>query len=182
MKKEAVCEVLLTTALRLWTENGLSVSVREIARVAGVNHGLVHRYFGGRDGLIRAAINKTRIDLECRLSNQGEAPTLSQFFSAVRGNSTYAKLIFQLIQEGYDPLAYQDKFPFFEWLSANQSELSGEAARDAMMRAAIINAAFTAMLVDWEYFTKIAGIDDNQDDSQKRATRLIAEWLDLSGK
>ncbi|MFT6752078.1 MAG: AcrR family transcriptional regulator [Candidatus Azotimanducaceae bacterium] len=88
MKKEDVCEVLLTTALRLWTENGLSVSVREIARVAGVNHGLVHRYFGGRDGLIRAAINKTRIDLEYRLLNQGEAPTLSQFFAAVSSNST----------------------------------------------------------------------------------------------
>ncbi|MFT5211395.1 MAG: hypothetical protein ACI9CE_003134 [Flavobacterium sp.] len=87
-----------------------------------------------------------------------------------------------MIQQGYDPLAYQDKFPFFEWLSTNQSELNGEASRDAKMRAAIINAAFTAMLVNWEYFTKIAGIDDNQDNSQKRATRLIAEWLDLSGK
>ncbi|HJN74336.1 MAG TPA: TetR family transcriptional regulator [Myxococcota bacterium] len=32
------------------------VSVRDIAAGAGVNHGLVHRYFGGKDGLLREVL------------------------------------------------------------------------------------------------------------------------------
>jgi AcrR family transcriptional regulator len=35
------------------------ISVKEIAAEAGVNHGLVHRYFGSKDGLIREAIVRT---------------------------------------------------------------------------------------------------------------------------
>ena len=30
--------------------------MRDIAAAAGVNHGLVHRYFGGKDGLLRAVL------------------------------------------------------------------------------------------------------------------------------
>jgi len=34
------------------------VSVREIAAEAGVNHGLVHRYFGGKEGLVMAVLRR----------------------------------------------------------------------------------------------------------------------------
>ena len=48
-----------TTALIL--ERGVSMSVREISQRAGVNHGLVHTYFGSKDALLAAtfgAINE----------------------------------------------------------------------------------------------------------------------------
>lgn len=34
------------------------VPVREIAAAAGVNHGLVHRYFGGKEGLVMAVLRQ----------------------------------------------------------------------------------------------------------------------------
>lgn len=50
-------EALIAAALSLVAERGAgSVSVRDIARLAGVNHGLVHRYFGSKDGLLREAV------------------------------------------------------------------------------------------------------------------------------
>ena len=48
---------LVEAATALFRERPLQeVSVRDIAAAAGVNHGLVHRYFGGRDGLLQAVL------------------------------------------------------------------------------------------------------------------------------
>ena len=52
-------ERLIVAAAQLLGEVGpRSVSVRTIAERAGVNHGLVHHYFGGKDGLLRAAMSR----------------------------------------------------------------------------------------------------------------------------
>lgn len=52
-------ERLIVAAASLLGEVGpRSVSVRMIAERAGVNHGLVHHYFGGKDGLLRAAMSR----------------------------------------------------------------------------------------------------------------------------
>jgi TetR/AcrR family transcriptional regulator, repressor for neighboring sulfatase len=51
--RDEVVEALLDTAQRLFARTGPGeVSLREIARAAGVNHGLVHRHFGTRDDLV----------------------------------------------------------------------------------------------------------------------------------
>ncbi|NDE60146.1 MAG: TetR family transcriptional regulator, partial [Acidimicrobiia bacterium] len=48
---------LLAAAGDLLVEVGPhGATVREIARRAGVNHGLVHHYFGSKEGLLRAAM------------------------------------------------------------------------------------------------------------------------------
>ncbi len=52
--REAAREALIEAAADLFAERG-DVSVRTIAAHAGVNHGLVHHYFGGKEGL-RAAV------------------------------------------------------------------------------------------------------------------------------
>ncbi|MEY3806113.1 MAG: hypothetical protein RIR69_925 [Actinomycetota bacterium] len=50
-------EKLVNAAADLLGEVGpRAMSVRAIADRAGVNHGLVHHYFGGKDGLLRAAM------------------------------------------------------------------------------------------------------------------------------
>lgn len=48
---------LLEAAISLFSQRPPhEVSVREIAAEAGVNHGLVHRYYGGKPGLTRAVL------------------------------------------------------------------------------------------------------------------------------
>ena len=52
-------ERLLVAAGELLGEVGpRSMSVRNVAERAGVNHGLVHHYFGGKDGLLQAAMTR----------------------------------------------------------------------------------------------------------------------------
>ncbi len=52
-------ERLIVAAGELLGEVGPnSMSVRNVAERAGVNHGLVHHYFGGKDGLLKAAMTR----------------------------------------------------------------------------------------------------------------------------
>lgn len=52
-------ERLIVAAGELLGEVGpRSMSVRNVAERAGVNHGLVHHYFGGKDGLMKAAMTR----------------------------------------------------------------------------------------------------------------------------
>ncbi len=56
---EQVRAALVDAAARLFAEEGpKAVSVRQIAAVAGVNHGLVHHYFGSKEGLLREVVRQ----------------------------------------------------------------------------------------------------------------------------
>lgn len=52
-------ERLVQAAIPLFRERAPGrVTVREIAAAAGVNHGLVHRHFGGKPGLVREVMRR----------------------------------------------------------------------------------------------------------------------------
>ena len=53
--RDAVRSALIRATTELILERGVSVSVRDIAERAGVNHGLVHTYFGSKDALLTEA-------------------------------------------------------------------------------------------------------------------------------
>ncbi len=57
---ERTRDVLVAAVVRLLERRSAAdLSVREIAAEAGVNHGLVHHYFGSKEGLIREAVIRT---------------------------------------------------------------------------------------------------------------------------
>jgi len=55
--RDSVKHALIDATIELIIEQGTAVTVREIATRAGVNHGLIHTYFGSKDALIVAAID-----------------------------------------------------------------------------------------------------------------------------
>jgi AcrR family transcriptional regulator len=57
---------LLEAAFRLVERNGVlaGLNLQEVANEAGVNRGLIYRYFGSREGLLRAAISAFTWDKE----------------------------------------------------------------------------------------------------------------------
>jgi len=57
--REAAEQALIAATAELLGEVGpRATSVRDIATRAGVNHGLVHHYFGGKDALLKEAMKK----------------------------------------------------------------------------------------------------------------------------
>ena len=55
---------MLQSAIELFAASGpASVSVRDVARHAGVNQGLIYRHFGSKDARLAEAIQQGRSDL-----------------------------------------------------------------------------------------------------------------------
>lgn len=94
--REAVMEALVEATIDLIIEEGLKLSVRRIATRAGVNHGLVHNYFGSKDGLISAAVGT----LQERASLQSDAAGFPPADLASRRDSELAKAIARIRLDG----------------------------------------------------------------------------------
>lgn len=54
--RDAVVAALVAATTRLLITDGTRITVRQIAKEAGVNHGLVHTYFGSKRALLAAAL------------------------------------------------------------------------------------------------------------------------------
>ncbi len=94
-----VREALLRTATALFADRGVGrVSVREVAGAAGVNVGLVHRYVGTKDELVRATVRWA----STHATGLGD-PSLSL--------GAYERILAHLSLEGYDVAALDLDFP-----------------------------------------------------------------------
>lgn len=61
---EETRRALVDALVRLIRTRSLAeISVRDVAREAGINHGLVHRHFGSRENLIRAATQQISAEI-----------------------------------------------------------------------------------------------------------------------
>lgn len=69
--KTSVMDALVAATIELIVERGLEISVRQIADRAGVNHGLVHAYFGNKRSLLAAAAHEINVRASQDLDPQG---------------------------------------------------------------------------------------------------------------
>jgi TetR/AcrR family transcriptional regulator len=71
-------QLILQTALREFSEKGFDgATAREIANLAGVNHGLIRYYFGTKEKLWRAAVDLAFAELNAGLARVIADPDLS---------------------------------------------------------------------------------------------------------
>ena len=72
--RDAVMDALVDATGQLILERGVTMSVRDIARRAGVNHGLVHTYFGSKEALLSAAFGHLVDRAAAELDEDGFPP------------------------------------------------------------------------------------------------------------
>jgi AcrR family transcriptional regulator len=71
--RDEVVEALLDAANRLFAVAGpADVSLRAIAREAGVNHGLVHRHFGTRDVLVDRLLERIAAEWTAKVQSSAD--------------------------------------------------------------------------------------------------------------
>lgn len=81
-----------------------SLSIRAIAERAGVNHGLVHHYFGGKDALLQAAMQHLVHEHHAYAMEQSRRQPLPAPF-ALLGDPTYLRAVVRAVLDNEMSLA-----------------------------------------------------------------------------
>ena len=114
---EQVRAALLDAAAELFAEKGPgAVSVRQIAAAAGVNHGLVHHYFGSKQELLRevvrtraAAVMAEALAASTTLRIDEEGFWAGRLWNTVNADDGW-KVVVRALLDGYaDDLMLPDK-------------------------------------------------------------------------
>ena len=127
-------EKLIAATAQLLGEIGpRTVSVRAIAERAGVNHGLVHHYFGGKDALLRVAMERLvheHFDFAMSQSKQQPLPAPLGLI----GDPTYLKAVVRAVLDNEMSLASTE---ITEGVSVPRNVLNHVAAAQGHAEASI---------------------------------------------
>lgn len=118
-------EKLIAATAELLGEIGpRTVSVRAIAERAGVNHGLVHHYFGGKDALLRIAMERlVHEHFDYAMSQSKQQPLPAPL--GLIGDPTYLKAVVRAVLDNEMSLASTE---ITEGVSVPQNVLNHIAA------------------------------------------------------
>lgn len=145
--REATTHALIEAAIELFAERGPNeVSVREIARHAGVNHGLVHHYFGSKSGLVAAVLDHLTRTTAADIVNR--APRLDQPFFLEPEGHLHMRVLARVVLDGAAPPGYQTEFPLVDRVARIAHELFGLDPEIARLRA----VQAIGMLLGWLLF------------------------------
>src|SRR6266508_1210677 len=110
----AVRAALISAATVLFAARGPSaVPVREIAERAGVNHGLVHQYFGSKSGLVTAVLDDLAEETAAEIARHGGTAAI---YAEGGATALHGRILAHLLLEGADPAALKSGFPTVEAL------------------------------------------------------------------
>ncbi len=166
--REAVTRALLEAASRLFVERGpAAVSVRELAAEAGVNHGLVHQYFGSKDALVRATLEYLATELQPVAEGARDVPaSIHPLLRAIGQREAFVRLLAWQLLEGADPAALPGEFPVVRRTLERIAEELGDS--DTRVDSRIAVAAFVSMAFGWlvfeRYLEQAAELTDQSDE------------------
>ena len=159
-----------------------SISVRDVARRAGVNHGQVHHYFGGKRGLLVAAMRKLAQDHFTASNERTGGNPIPPVF-ALAEDELYWRAVTRVVMEGDLELA---RIEIDEGISIPRRAL--EAARsehgldtddlDIKARFGLISAAQMGWVALEDFIMLISDVaDEDRLAVRERARKLIQDWI-----
>lgn len=178
-------EALLRAATTLFGERGpAAVTTRAIAAEAGVNVALIHRHFGGKDGLLREVLERLAREISSVEKEADEGANLVRFFLATRERVLYWKLLAHCVIDGVPLERIQAEYPTIERIVALVRQMQargwGPAASDPREIAALLAALALGWLVFEPWLLRATGLDDEDPDAiRASALRTAAALLGI---
>jgi len=162
---------LVDAAAELIIEQGLNVTVRQIAAQADVNHGLVHIYFGNKRTLLSAAFDEINRRAGAESSDAGYPPPSLANHRGGELAKAVARLRLEAGEDLFSSHPVTDRWR--QALLRDQPELNPEQV-DTMVASA------TALGLGWALFadhlSDLLGLDDRRrSEMEGHMTALIAE-------
>lgn len=177
---------LIDVALELIRGNGVlaGLNLRQVADGAGVNRGNIYHYFGSRQELLRAAINRqfaALVDALKKGKTQAQAGFVTRrlrgFQTNVGNDTNDSMLRALLVLDGDDTV---DPIPLYEMQLSQlrQDVIDGDIDRghdlDALQVA--ISAFFRGYRIFRLPYARRVGIDPNELDD--RVGKILRTWLE----
>lgn len=161
--REEVIDAIINATLALCVEGGPEgVSLRRVAERANVNYGLVHRHFGTRTAVLRAAMTKAH-----ESSYERVAPT-TDIGSAIdrillEGSGTLSKMLAWGILQGEAETVLPTESLTLRRLSElairELDATSAEESLEARVRVGVVVAALLGFRLYEPYLTRGLGLD-----------------------
>jgi AcrR family transcriptional regulator len=177
---------LIDVALDLIRKNGVlaGLNLREVAEGAGVNRGNIYHYFGSRQELLRAAINRRfEAVVDSIVASKRNVPFVARRLSSIRTKDTLndSQLRALLVLDGDDSI---DPMPQYEAAISRlrQDVIDGDIHRDHDLEA--LHATLTALSRGYRIFriplAKRMGIGARELDA--RVTEIVRSWLEAMAR
>lgn len=168
--EQEVRAALLDAATELFGARGPShVTIREIAAEAGVNHGLVHHYFGSKDALLAAVLDRLATESAEEIAATDPSEVL---YTAGSTTEQHGRILAHLLLEGRDPGELQSGFPAIRALVARLRD-AGFSTREARERA----AGVTALVLGWHLFEPFLVEATRLDLTERSRQRLLDDGI-----
>ena len=167
--REATAAAMLEAAEELFAAHGFSaVSVRDIAKQAGVSHALVHRYLGHKEDIYRKVLERNEDVLVAAAAGTDDLMEgVTLLFREGLAHRQYLRLVTHSALHGLPFEATMGRFPATELLIELAGRSTGEAPSCADVDPRVAIAAVVALYLGWislePWLVPAAGLQDENE-------------------
>jgi AcrR family transcriptional regulator len=153
-----------------------SVTTREIAAAANVNHGLIHHYFGSKQALIGAAMQRVEEGLlESVGDSTDPAVVAARFIDVAVARPSYPRMLNWMLLEGLNPADHIPGFPLVDHLIELVSTTA--PSHEARLRVFALLAFTVGMSTTWSSIADFTGLSDDERAHSQVFARHVARAI-----
>jgi AcrR family transcriptional regulator len=180
-------ERILDSAQELFAKHGpAAVTVRQVAEKAGVTHALVHKYFGSKDDLIKAVVD--RVDVQRAATAMASASlrdVYQEVLPRVMAQRDHSMMLVRSAMEGTEYVSLAERIRTTSAMVALARKTAASGAQPSPppsdIDPRVLVSAISAMILGWasveDWVWPTAGIDPAEKDDVYRQLQEIVGYL-----